>query len=161
MTGRPSTGPSSLTIDWVGIGVLGAPVGFVLGRQGLPTARSAGWGTALLTGVGLGLIAPPLGALEILIGLGFVPTSGVGSPPGLGTLILLPFAIPLSYAAVVMTVPVGIAWAVGVRTLSPRLLERVAAPAWLVPFGTSHVLVVATIVIAAAELALSAGRAGW
>jgi len=146
-------GSRSLTTDWVTIGLLGIPIGFALGRQLLPTARSGGWGTALMTGVGLGLIAPPLGALEILIGWGFISPDGLGGEPGLGTLILLPFAIPISYAAVVMTVPVGIAWAVAARLVSPALLKRVAAPDWLARLGARHAILVAIAVIVLAEVA--------
>ena len=151
-------GSRSLTTDWVTIGLLGIPIGFALGRQLLPIARSGGWGTALMTGVGLGLAAPPLGAIEILLGWGFAATNGIGSMQGLGTLILLPFAIPISYAAVVMTVPVGIAWAITVRLVSPGLLMRVAAPGWLARLGIRHALLAILIVIIFAAFASPGSR---
>ena len=152
-SGEARDGLMSLTSDWFEIGLLGIPIGFALGRQLLPTARSGRWGSAVMTGVGLGLAAPPLGAIEILLGWGLVPTNGVGSPPGLGILVLLPFAVPLSFAAVVMTIPVGIAWAVTVRLASPTLLERVAAPAWRAAIGIRHALFHVVVVVNAGPLA--------
>jgi hypothetical protein len=152
-SGEAGDGLTSLTNDWLAIGLLGIPIGFALGRQLLPTARSGGWGTALMTGVGLGLAAPPLGAIEILLGWGLVPPNGVGSPAGLGTLVLLPFAIPISFVAVVMTVPVGIAWAIAARLVGQEWLERVAAPAWLAAFGIRHAVLLVVVLVIAGPLA--------
>ena len=50
------------------VGLLGAPVGFVLGRAALPWVRAGGWGLAVVVGMALGWAAPPLGALEIVLG---------------------------------------------------------------------------------------------
>lgn len=131
-------GPQVLSLDWFVIGLLGIPIGFVLGRQLLPIARSGGWVRALLTGLALGLAAPPLGAIEILTVWAFAPTSGARSAPGLETMFLLPIAIPFSFVAAVMTVPAGIAWSIAVRLLGARRLEWLAAPAWLARFGARH-----------------------
>lgn len=147
--------PPVLTIDWVEIGLLGIPIGFVLGRQLMPTARSGGWGTALRIGLALGLAAPPLGALEILIGWALVPSGHGVTAPGLGVVVLLPIAVPLSYLAVVMTVPVGLAWAVAVRLVPARLLERAAAPRWLGGVGFWRAIIGITAVLVGVGLAVS------
>src|SRR5215208_5059226 len=110
------TGDGVIGLDWSAIGLLGIPIGFVLGRELLPMARSAGWGRAIGTGMLLGWAAPPLGAVEILAGsrlldLGNLSTSMAGPV----TLVLLPVAVPISFVAVFMTIPVGIAWGVVVR----------------------------------------------
>lgn len=150
-----SHNPLVLTIDWVAIGLLGAPIGFALGRQLLPTARSGGWGKTMLTGLGVGLAAPPLGALEILLGWSLVPSGQGVTAPGFGVVVLLPFAIPFSYAAVVLTVPVGLAWAVAVRLVPRGLLERAAAPRWLAEVGFWRAVLSTTAILVAVGFALS------
>jgi hypothetical protein len=139
------------SLVWVGL--LGAPIGYLLGRALMPTARSGGWGTALLTGVGFGLAAPPLGAIEILA----LASTPIGGPGGLGSggpavMMFLPFALVFSYAAVIATVPAGLLWSVVVRALSPATLARLAAPRAIERLGARHV-----IAAAAAGWLLAAG----
>lgn len=148
--------PAILEWDsWSAIGLLGIPIGFILGRELLPMARGAGWGRALATGMLLGWVAPPLGAVEILGGsrlleLGNLSNS-IGGPVAL---VLLPIAIPVSFIAIFITIPVGIAWAILLRLVPDDTLValRVARP--LERFGVRHALVVITGALLLLELAV-------
>ena len=137
-----STDLGYLIPDWTRIGLLGIPIGFVLGRHLLPTARSDGWTVAIGAGIGLGLLSPPLGAIEVLATSGVLDAGTSTSPiGGLAMLMFLPIAVPLSFVAIVMTVPVGIAWAVLARLAPDRWLQSLRAPAWLAWLGIRHLLV--------------------
>ena len=61
---------------WIAIG--GLPIAFLGGRALLPAARSGGWMTALGIGFVFGLVAPPLGAIEVVL-VGLLPFSGATS----------------------------------------------------------------------------------
>ena len=147
----------SILIDWVQIGLLGMPIGFILGRELLPMARGAGWNRAIGTGLLLGWAAPPLGAIEILGGsrlleLGNLSTS-IGGPIAL---VLLPVALPISFLAIVMTIPVGLAWAVLVRLVPDGSLAALRVPAPLARIGVRHVLAIVVVALVALEIAVRA-----
>jgi hypothetical protein len=108
-----------------GIALGGLPIAFLGGRALLPAARSGGWLTALAVGFGFGMIAPPLGAIELVL-VGMLPFSNATSgfdDNVTGFLILLPIALVYSYIVAVLTVPAGILWAVLVRAIPRHLLE--------------------------------------
>jgi hypothetical protein len=128
--------------SWTRIGLLGIPIGFALGRHFLPLARSAGWRRALSAGLLLGSIAPPLGAIEILGGATLVPgvASGIG---GVAPLVLLPIALPVSYFAIVMTLPAGIGWGLAVRLVPDQWFVRLRVPAPIERLGIRHLALVA------------------
>jgi hypothetical protein len=128
--------------SWTRIGMLGIPIGFSLGRHFLPYARSAGWRQALSAGLLLGSIAPPLGAIEILGGATLLP--GVESSIGhMAPLVLLPIALPVSYFAMVMTLPVGIGWGLAVRLVPDQWFVRLRVPAPIERLGIRHVALLA------------------
>ena len=108
-----------------GIALGGLPIAFLGGRGLLPAAKSGGWPTALAVGIGFGMIAPPLGAIEVVL-VGMLPFSNATSgfdDNVTGFLILLPIALVYSYIVAVLTVPAGILWAVLVRALPRHFLE--------------------------------------
>jgi ascorbate-specific PTS system EIIC-type component UlaA len=110
----------------LGVGLGGLPIAFLGGRALLPAARSGGWRTALAVGVAFGLIAPPLGAIEV-VAVGLLPFSGATSgfsDNATGFLLILPLALAYSYMVVVLTVPAGLLWALIVRAIPDRSLER-------------------------------------
>ena len=126
MNGDDSAGGSGffsadgLGFVWAG----GLPIAFLGGRALLPTARSGGWLTALGIGFVFGLIAPPLGALEILL-VGLLPFSGATSgfdDNVMGLLVILPIALVYSYVVVFLTVPAGLLWGLMVRAIPEDLL---------------------------------------
>jgi hypothetical protein len=132
------------SIDWLSIGLLGIPVGFALGRQFGPRATSGGWPTTLATGALVGSVAPPIGAIEILATSGVLQTAGLGElGNGPAALILLPIAIPLSFIAIVLTLPVGIAWSIAMRLVPAFVFTGVRAPRWLARLGVRHAVGVA------------------
>lgn len=105
---------------WIAIG--GLPIAFFGGRALLPAARSGGWPTALGVGLFFGLIAPPLGAIEVIL-VGLLPFSGATSgfdDNVTGFLFILPIALVYSYVVVVLTVPAGLLWGVIVRAIPER-----------------------------------------
>jgi len=109
---------SSLVLLMIG----GLPIGFLGGRALLPVARSGGWLEAFAVGLIFGLIAPPLGALEVLlVGLLALPGSTTGLDPGY--LVLLPIVLVFSYAVAFLTVPAGLVWALIVRAIPEHVLE--------------------------------------
>ena len=110
-----------------GIALGGLPIAFLVGRALLPAARSGGWLTALGIGLVFGLIAPPLGAIEVVL-LAMLPFSGSTSGFGdnvTGVLFILPIALVYSYIVVVVTVPAGLLWGVLVRAVPERVLRSV------------------------------------
>jgi hypothetical protein len=118
-----ASGNGFLTSDslvWIAIG--GLPIAFFGGRALLPAARSGGWLTALAIGFVFGLIAPPLGAIEVIL-VGLLPFSGATSgfdDNVTGFLVILPIALVYSYVVVVLTVPAGLLWALIVRAIPER-----------------------------------------
>jgi hypothetical protein len=130
------------------IALLGVPIGFILGRQLLPLARSGGWGRAFAVGFLLGWLAPPMGAVEILAGAGLLEGGDTSSSlGGLAALALLPIAIPFSFLAIVITIPVGLVWGVLVRLLPDEWLASVRVPSPFDRLGVRHVLVVAVAAV--------------
>ena len=108
---------------WIALG--GLPIAFLGGRLLLPAARSGGWVTALVFGFAFGLIAPPLGAVEVFLAA-LLPfhdsTSGLDDAV-VGLLVFLPIALVYSYVVVVLTVPAGLLWALIVRAIPEHLLH--------------------------------------
>jgi len=121
------------------IGLLGMPVGFVLGRAFFPGARSGGWSWALLVGAGIGLVAPPLGAIEIMLGPALLPpdlaTSAYSVP---AAVVFLLIAIPFSYIAVVLTIPAGLVWATLVWLIPQDVPPRLRVPKAVERLGVRH-----------------------
>jgi hypothetical protein len=132
--------------SWSVVGLLGIPIGFALGRQFFPLARSEGWRRAIAVGLLLGWLAPPLGAVEIL-GASDLLITGPGSSlfGGPVALLLLPIAIPISFIAVVITLPVGLAWGVLARLVPDEVLPRLRVPGWLAWLGIRHALVLIAV----------------
>ena len=124
------------------IGLLGAPVGFVLGREAFPEAMSGGWRHALGIGLVIGSVAPPMGLL-VIAWLGLVlPGGGLGPDPLSATgLLIVVLGIPYSFIALVVTLPVGLLWGVLVRLVPAGLPARLRAPRPLERFGFRHVAV--------------------
>ena len=145
------------------IGVLGIPIGFVVGRALLPMARGGGWQRAASVGLLLGWIAPPLGAVEILaiagVAEGMQVNAGCGAPPAVGYLALLPLAIPVSFVAVLVTLPVGLLWALLVRAVPDGLLRRLRMPWPIDALGARHLAVLLAIAWTIAVLAQLAATA--
>jgi len=149
------------------VGLLGVPVGFVLGRAALPWARDDGWRHAAVVGLALGWAAPPLGALEIVVAMGLLEDNGgvaaaiSCSTPGLvGALILLLYAVPVSFIAIAVTIPVGIMWGLATRALPDRWLQRARMPSTIAALGVRHVvLILAVIVLAVAVVQIATAPA--
>jgi hypothetical protein len=110
---------------WIALG--GLPIAFLGGRLLLPAARSGGWLTALGIGFLFGLIAPPLGAVEVFL-VALLPfhdsTSGFDDAI-LSLMVFLPIALVYSYVVVVLTVPAGLLWALMVRAIPEHALQSV------------------------------------
>jgi hypothetical protein len=140
-------------LDWSQTGLLGIPIGFVLGRQLMPLARSEGWRRAVGVGMLFGWAAPPLGAIEILAGSRLLDSNLSSTIAGPVALVLLPVAIPLSFLAIFMTIPVGLAWGLVLRLVPSAALEGLRVPAPLERFGARHAISAATIALLAVELA--------
>jgi hypothetical protein len=127
------------------VALLGIPIAFALGRALLPEVRSGGWGWALWTGIAVGLIAPPIGAVVILLGPALVP-AGVMSPDfNAFNLAILPIALPFSFVALPITIPVGLVWALIARWLPEDDLTLQRAPRWLEWLGIRHALLVLVV----------------
>jgi len=143
MLGSESGSADWTSIDWTEIGLFGVPVGFVLGRAFFPQARSGGWSSALWVGAGIGLLAPPLGAIEIMLGPALVPPDPATTSYALPAAVLfLMIAIPFSYIAVVLTVPAGLIWAVLVNLVPDDVPARLRAPKAIERLGFRHALLV-------------------
>lgn len=123
------------------VALLGIPIAFALGRALLPEVRSGGWGWALWIGIAVGLIAPPIGAVVILLGPALLPAGVVSPGFNAFNLAILPIALPFSYIAVPITIPVGVIWAVVARRLPEGDLTAQRAPRWLERLGVRHALV--------------------
>ena len=139
--------------DPVGIALLGIPIGWILGRQLFPMARS-GWRSASWAGLLVAVAAPPLGAIEILSGAVFQTNATIGfgsSTPRLAALLLLPIAIPYSYVAILVTAPVGLVWALFARLVPTSVPARLRVPRPLDRLGTRHLLGLAAAVVVAAQ----------
>lgn len=142
------------------VALLGVPIAFALGRQLLPNARSRGWRRAALTGLQFGVIAPVLGAFEIVAWPLIAPwdrSTGLGADG----FVFLPFAIPLSFVALPITLPVGLCWAIALRAIPDLWLLRRRAPEALARLGVRHVLIaiLAWMVLATVITAID-GNAG-
>lgn len=123
------------------IALLGVPIAFALGRALLPEVRSGGWGWALSVGIAFGLLAPPIGALVILVGPALLPPGVVTPDFNAFNLAILPIALPFSYVAVPITIPVGLIWAAIARWLPADDVESQRAPRWLERLGVRHAVV--------------------
>jgi len=111
------------------VGVGGLPIAILGGRALLPAARSGGWLTAIAVGLGFGLLAPPLGGIEVIV-FEIAQSAGSSSRSGgdvLSLLALSPIVLIYSYVVVVVTVPAGILWALIVRAIPQRGLDSVQA----------------------------------
>lgn len=139
----------ALTIDGLlalegvaGISIAGMPIGFLVGRALLPFARGGGWRRAIGTGTVAGFVAPPLGAVGVLVVAALTDSFAAASEPWVpvGYLVLTPLAIIVGYAAAVVTLPVGIAWGLLVRAVPATWLERARVPSPLDRLGARHVV---------------------
>lgn len=137
--GRPFPVVGSLAA----LGLAGIPIATLVGRALTPAARSGRFRQALLAGVGFGLVAPPLGAVGVLAAAMSQATMS-GIPQAAGALVMfLPFALVYSYAAVIATIPAGLAWAIVVYAIPERALRAVAMPGPVSRLGARHALVLA------------------
>ena len=138
------------------IALLGIPIGFVLGRAAFPSIRRGGWGRALIAGSLIGLAAPPLGAIEILVGPALVPLDP-GSMGQLGLILFLPVAFLFSYGVVWITLPVGLVTALAIRALPTDVPARFRTPPPAARLGVRHAvsaLVLWAIVVQAGTIVL-------
>jgi hypothetical protein len=142
-TRRSSGGSGLASLDGLtALGLGGLPIAILVGRALLPAARSSDWLPALGVGLAFGLIAPPLGAFEV-VAIATLPDSGSSSGFGeatLGFLFLLPIALVYSYIAAVVTIPGGLLWVVVIRALPDSLLEALAIGRPLDRLGARHVI---------------------
>jgi hypothetical protein len=137
----------------VELGILGVPIGFLVGRALLPAARADGIGWALFVGLWFGIVAPPLGAIEIVFGTlwpGANPT-GFGDTV-VGLVVLLPIAMAYSFVAAVVTLPAGIAWAVLVRAIPATAFRTFEMPRPVASLGARHAIALGLLVVVAASL---------
>jgi hypothetical protein len=143
-------GPDALAT----LGLLGAPVGFALGRQAFPEARSGGWGHALGIGALVGVAAPPLGLMMIaLVGI-FLPESGTAPHPlSSSGLLILMLGIPACFVALPVTLPVGLLWGVLVRLVPREMPARLRVPPPFDRLGIRHAAIVVAIAAVIATLA--------
>jgi hypothetical protein len=132
--------PGDSSLDVLVVGLLGAPIGFALGRAMFPQARGARWSRALLVGAGIGLLAPPLGAIEIVLGPLLLPANPDRAIVTASAVLFLAIAIPVSYIAVIVTLPAGLLWAMLVKLIPSELPARLRAPAVIEPLGIRHAL---------------------
>ena len=146
------------------VGVLGMPVGFVLGRAALPSAREDGWWNAVGMGLLIAFAAPPLGAIELVLGggaLGDVSRfGGCDVPPVLAASVLLMYAIPFSFIAVVLTIPAGIVWALATFVVPDGWLRRARMPRPIAALGVRHLVILATVAVVVAGVAQIASATG-
>ena len=112
--------PSSLVPIVIG----GLPIALLGGYALLPAARSGGWLEAFAVGLIFGMIAPPLGAMEVIL-VALLPSWGRTTGFDVGYLGLLPIALLFSYVAAVMTVPAGLLWALIARAIPEKVLRSV------------------------------------
>ncbi len=147
-----------LTTDFlVLVGLLGAPIGWMLGRAALPLARAEGLAFAVIVGFGLAFVAPPIGGIAwLLFALieDMLGSTDCGSTP-VSALLLLPFVVPWSYLALVATVPAGLVWGLLVGLVPEASLREARMPPLLTRLGTRHLLAVITLVAGVVILA------GW
>ncbi len=146
------------------IGLLGMPVGFVLGRAAMPSARGDGWWNAIGMGLLIAFAAPPLGAIELVLGGGALgEVSGFGAcevPPVIAATLLLVYAVPFSFIAVVLTIPAGILWGLTVRALPETWLRRARIPRPIAALGVRHLVILAAIAVVIAGVAQIASATG-
>lgn len=95
-------------------------------------------------GLAIGSVAPPLG-LVVITWLGLVlPGTGLGPSPFTSTgLLIIVLAIPYSFVALILTLPVGLLWGVLVRLVPVGLPARLRAPRPLERIGVRHLAVAA------------------
>ncbi|MBA2720554.1 MAG: hypothetical protein H0U52_15130 [Chloroflexi bacterium] len=139
------------------LGLLGSPVGFVLGREAFPEARSGGWRHALGIGLLVGLAAPPLGLIVIALLSLLLPGTGIAPDPlSTSGLLILTLGIPYSFLALPVTLPVGLLWAVLVRLVAVGLPARLRVPPPLDRVGVRHAVLI-VVVVGCAQVARHAG----
>lgn len=136
--------PSLLRGPTFTIALLGVPIAFALGRAAFPSIRSGGWRWALVVGVLMGLAAPPLGALEIVLRPLLLPLDPAASDQVV-LIAFLPVAVVFSYAVVWITIPVGILTGLAIRALPASLPGRLRAPNFLAAFGVRHACLALTV----------------
>jgi hypothetical protein len=146
------------------IGLLGMPVGFVLGRAAMPSARGEGWWAAIGIGLLIAFAAPPLGAIELVLGGGVLgDVSGFGGcdvPPVLAASFLLMYAVPFSFIALVLTIPAGILWGLTVRLVPETWLRRARMPRPIAAFGVRHLVALVAIAVVLAGVVQIAAASG-
>jgi hypothetical protein len=108
----------------LGIGLAGAPVAAVLGWWLSPHIVSSSWRNAIAIGFGAGLLAPVLGLLELLY---IAAVAGLAEGPGQGAetigglLFVGMYGLGYCWVVLPITLPSGIAAALIVRGLLPRV----------------------------------------
>ena len=148
-----------LALDGVaGISIAGMPIGFLVGRALLPFARRGGWRQALGSGLMAGIVAPPLGAIGVLVVAALTDSFSADTEPWVPVayLVLTPLAIIFGYAAAVVTLPVGIAWGLLVRAVPPTWLERARMPSPIDRLGARHAVLLLGAVLVVVNLVRSA-----
>jgi hypothetical protein len=142
---RPSDDPPPVLIGSdASIALLGIPIAFALGRAAFPSIRAGRCRWALAAGVLIGLAAPPLGALEIVLGPFLLPIDP-GTSDQLALVVFLPVALVFSYLAAWITIPVGLLTALAIRAMPTGLPERLRASDVVARFGVRHAIVAAVI----------------
>jgi hypothetical protein len=136
----------------LGIGLAGAPVAAVLGWWLSPHIASSSWRNAIAIGLGAGLLAPPLGLLELLYLAGL---SGLAEGPGRGAetiaglVVIGMFGLGYCWVVLPITLPSGIAAALIVRGLLPRVSWSADPSASI---GFRHAVVVLGLIALGAAL---------
>lgn len=128
------------------VAFLGIPVAFVLGRHLAPVVRDGAGTSAIGMAVTFALLAPPLGDIEIIGGLGLVPWQTGGSTDiasaFAGGLIIGAIGLVVSYVALPVTAAVAVVWVVLMRALPTELPAHAAMPRSISRFGVRHVVLV-------------------
>lgn len=145
-----------LPLDLGQLGLLGAPVVGLLAWWLTPTTAGGSWRWAMASGLGMGALAAPLGAVAIAY-LGLLGAlSGVseGSEASDAILVVI-FGLPFSAFVLPITLPAGLIWSFAVRAG----LGRAAAGGTIEAssLGVVHVAIFLAVVAVGAAL-LPLGR---
>lgn len=136
----------------LGVGLAGAPVAAVLGWWLSPHIVSTSWPKAIAIGFGAGLLAPVLGLLELLY---LAAVGALAEGPGRGAetigglLFIGIYGLIYCWVVLPITIPSGIAAAMIVRGLLPRLALRVQPSPSI---GLHHAVIVLGLVALGAAL---------
>jgi hypothetical protein len=145
--------------------VLGIPIAFVLGRQLAPIAGGGGWGSAAWAALSFGLLAPPLGNLEIVAGALMLP-GGWNQQPTYAVavaMLVLIAGMAVCFVAAPMTLAVGFLWVVLMRLIPPDRVARLRMPPSIERLGVRHAAVLIGICLIGVLLArgIAGPSSGW